>query len=58
MSRRNRMIRRLEARWIACCGEPPPIRTDPDLMLAILEEAEARQRDAAPAGKGLTPLGA
>lgn len=48
MSRRNRLIRRLEDRWIASFGEPPPIRTDPELMLAILEEAEAARREAQP----------
>ena len=37
MSRRNRLLRQLEQRWIACYGEPPPIRTDPKLMLAVLE---------------------
>jgi hypothetical protein len=49
MSRRNRLIRRLEDRWIACFGEPPPIRTDPELMLAVLEEADAERRLAQPA---------
>lgn len=46
MSRRNRLIRRLEDRWIACFGEPPPIRTDPELMLAVLEETDAERRQA------------
>lgn len=49
MSRRNRLIRRLEDRWIACFGEPPPIRTDPELMQAVLDEAEAERREATPA---------
>ena len=44
MSRRNRMIRQLEARWIASFGEPPPIRTDPELMLAVLDDMLARDR--------------
>jgi len=43
MSRRNRLIRQLEARWIACYGEPPPIRTDPELMLRILDDMAARE---------------
>lgn len=38
MSRRNRLMRRLEQRWIACFGEPPSIRTDPELMMAVLRE--------------------
>lgn len=46
MSRRNRMIRQLEARWIASFGEPPPIRTDPELMLAVLDDVAARDRAA------------
>lgn len=43
MSRRNRLIRSVEARWIACYGEPPPIRTDPKLMLAVLNAAMAEE---------------
>jgi hypothetical protein len=54
MSRRNRLIRQLEARWIACYGEPPPIRTDPELMLRVLDDMAARElevrREAAHAG--------
>ena len=46
MSRRNRLIRHLEARWIACYGEPPPIRTDPELMLAVLNADMARNAPA------------
>jgi hypothetical protein len=45
MSRRNRLIRQLEARWIACYGEPPPIRTDPELMLAVLDDLAAQELD-------------
>ena len=42
MSRRDRLLRRLEQRWIACFGEPPSLRCDPDLMTELLEEAESR----------------
>lgn len=47
MSRRNRQIRHLEARWFACYGEPPPIRTDPDLMRSVLDAAMASDAAAA-----------
>lgn len=43
MSRRNRLIRHLEARWFACYGEPPPIRTDPELMRSVLDAAMASE---------------
>jgi len=60
MSRRNRLIRRLEDRWVACFGEPPPIRTDPELMLAVLEDCEAQRRASRPAmgHEALQDLGA
>ena len=38
MSRRNRLLRSLEIRWVARFGEPPVIRTDPRLMEAVLED--------------------
>jgi hypothetical protein len=47
MSRRNRLIRQLEARWFACYGEPPPIRTDPELMLAVMDADVASEAAAA-----------
>jgi len=37
MSRRNRMIQSIVDRWIERFGEPPPIRTDPELMRSVLE---------------------
>ena len=49
MSRRNRLVRQLEQRWIACYGEPPPIRTDPKMMLAVLETMAAEAAAAAEA---------
>ena len=49
MSRRNRLVRQLEQRWIACYGEPPPIRTDPKMMLAVLETMAAEAAAAADA---------
>jgi hypothetical protein len=49
MSRRNRLLRHLESRWIACFGEPPPILTDPDLMRAVLDEVQAERVVAAAA---------
>ena len=49
MSRRNRLVRQLEQRWIACYGEPPPIRTDPKMMLAVLETMAAEAATAAEA---------
>jgi len=39
MSRRNRMIQSIVERWIERFGEPPPIRTDPDLMRSVLESS-------------------
>jgi hypothetical protein len=50
MSRRDRLLRRLEQRWIACFGEPPSLRCDPDLMAELLDEAESRRERA-----GLSP---
>jgi hypothetical protein len=47
MSRRNRLLRQLEQRWIASYGEPPPIRTDPKMMLAVLETMAAEAAAAA-----------
>ncbi len=57
MSRRNRLLRRLEARWIACYGEPPPILSDPDLMRALMNadmapENRAPRRDVALSEEG------
>ena len=42
MSKRKRFFERVEKRWVARFGEPPAIRTDPVLLLRILEEDEAR----------------
>lgn len=42
MTRRSRMIGIIVDRWIERFGEPPPIRTDPELMRTILEACEAR----------------
>ena len=42
MSRRHRKIAMIERRWFIRFGEPPTIRTDPDLMLRILEEDERK----------------
>jgi hypothetical protein len=46
MSRRNRMIRDLVDQWTERFGEPPPIRTDPELMRSVLEDCEPRRREA------------
>ena len=43
MSRRTRLLRLVEHRWFVRFGEPPPIRTDPELILSILEEDERRE---------------
>ncbi|RYF90635.1 MAG: hypothetical protein EON95_16570 [Caulobacteraceae bacterium] len=37
MSRKDRQIATIERRWKARFGEPPSLRTDPELMLQILE---------------------
>ena len=42
MSRRARLIRRLQQRWLARFGQPPAIRAAPELMEKILEEDERR----------------
>ena len=42
MSRRARNLRVIQMRWVARFGEPPPILTDPRLMLAILNSAGDR----------------
>ena len=42
MSRRARLIRRLQQRWLARFGQPPAIRAEPELMAKILEEDERR----------------
>jgi len=39
MSRRARVLRTIQQRWVARFGEPPVILTDPSLMLSILESA-------------------
>jgi hypothetical protein len=44
MSKRQRVLRDIERRWIALFGEPPCIRTDPDLMLKILVDYERQAR--------------
>ena len=46
MSRRQRLLTRVIDRWIRRFGEPPPIRTDPQLMARILAEAGAREAPA------------
>jgi hypothetical protein len=43
MSRRARSLRIIQLRWVARFGEPPPILTDPELMLSILNSAGERQ---------------
>ncbi len=43
MSKRQRLQRTIEHRWQAVFGEPPFIRTDPELMLSILESEERRR---------------
>ena len=48
MSRRLRKLTIIERRWRDRFGEPPSLRTDPALMLKILE-AEERKREPAPA---------
>ncbi len=47
MSKRQRVMRDIERRWTALFGEPPCIRTDPALMLKILQDYERRARPAA-----------
>ena len=59
MSRRSRLLHRLEARWIACYGEPPPILGDPDLMRALMNaemapESRAPRREMALSEDGET----
>lgn len=44
MSKRQRLQRSIEIRWLETFGEPPFIRTDPDLMLQILESEQERRR--------------
>jgi hypothetical protein len=39
MSKRDRRLKVIERRWLARFGEPPSLRTDPALMLRILEGA-------------------
>ncbi|WGM38237.1 hypothetical protein [Caulobacter sp. NIBR1757] len=46
MSRRDRQIAAIERRWKARFGEPPSLRTDPELMLRILEDDERKCRAA------------
>jgi hypothetical protein len=43
MSKRQKKQRSIEHRWMTVFGEPPFIRTDPDLMLQILETEERRR---------------
>ena len=47
MSKRQRLQRSIEHRWLETFGEPPFIRTDPDLMLRILESEQERRRSRA-----------
>lgn len=42
MSRRHRKLAMIERRWRDRFGEPPSLRTDPDLMLRILEADERK----------------
>jgi hypothetical protein len=44
MTRPSRKIVMIERRWKARFGEPPSLRTDPELMLRILEDDERRER--------------
>ena len=37
MARRQRKLKMIERRWLERFGEPPSLRTDPELMLKILE---------------------
>ena len=37
MARRQRKLKSIERLWRERFGEPPSLRTDPDLMLRILE---------------------
>ncbi|MFO1015151.1 MAG: hypothetical protein U1E50_15460 [Caulobacteraceae bacterium] len=46
MSKRQRLFRAIERRWVVLFGEPPSIRADPDLMLRLLDEHERARRDA------------
>jgi hypothetical protein len=59
MSRRARNLRIIKLRWVARFGEPPPILTDPKLMLSILNSVV--DRPAAPVrdldGDAEPPLG-
>lgn len=43
MSRRHRKLAMIERRWRDRFGEPPSLRTDPDLMLRILEADERKE---------------
>jgi hypothetical protein len=45
MSRR-RKLQIIERRWFERFGEPPSLRTDPELMRRILEAAEAKPEPA------------
>ncbi|HWA60071.1 MAG TPA: hypothetical protein VG939_01790 [Caulobacteraceae bacterium] len=56
MSRRNRLLRSIEQRWIARFGEPPTIRTDPALMLRILDDDERRPRPLEAAAEAVRPM--
>lgn len=44
MSRRLRKLAMIERRWRDCFGEPPSLRTDPELMLRILEAEQRKLR--------------
>jgi hypothetical protein len=37
MSKRARRLKVIERRWLERFGEPPTLRTDPDLMQRILD---------------------
>jgi len=39
MGKRDRWLKVIERRWLARFGEPPSLRTDPTLMLRILDSA-------------------
>ena len=39
MNKRQRRLEVIERRWLARFGEPPTLRTDPELMEDILERA-------------------
>jgi hypothetical protein len=54
MSKRERRLKVIERRWLARFGEPPSLRTDPTLMLRILDGAGPGPRQARP---GLSTYG-